>query len=183
MKIPNIFKLIISIVICQLAGILGSFFTVPAIPTWYAGIAKSPLNPPSWVFGPVWTTLFLLMGISLFLVWKENWKIHDSLVTKKWGKAWNPYSQRLWTGSWQKGNVIAIFAVQLFLNALWSIVFFGLRDPMLAFFELIALWFAILYTIINFYRISKPAAYLLIPYILWVSFAGFLNYSVWMLNR
>src|SRR3990167_4708830 len=97
-------------------------------------------------------------------------------------RAWNRYSERLWTGSWQKANVIALFAIQLFLNAFWSVLFFGLKVPGFAFFELLALWFAILYTIINFYRISKPAAYLLIPYLLWVSFAGYLNYAVWMMN-
>ena len=174
-------KFIIAIAVSELAGVIGSVFTLPSIPTWYATLNKPALNPPSWVFGPVWTTLFLLMGISLYLVWSKNWQVSHRMW--EGGKrAWNRYSERLWTGSWQKANVIALFAIQLFLNAFWSVLFFGLKVPGFAFFELLALWFAILYTIINFYRISKPAAYLLIPYLLWVSFAGYLNYAVWMMN-
>lgn len=182
MKLNTVLKLVVSILICELAGMIGSIFTVKAIPNWYAGLEKSALNPPGYIFGPVWTTLYLLMGISLFLVWNNNWKVVRKLSPKRWKKAWNQYSQELWTGRWQKQNTIAIFSVQLFLNALWSIIFFGLKSPGFAFFWLIALWCAIVYTIINFYRISKPSAYLLIPYLLWVTFAGYLNLTVWMLN-
>jgi len=181
MRTNNIFKLIVSIVICELAGVIGSVFTASAISGWYAGLAKPALNPPNWVFGPVWTLLYLLMGISLYLVWKNNWKVENHILEGE-RKPWNYLSERFWTGSWQKGNVIAIFGIQLILNILWSFIFFGLKNPGLAFFEILALWFAILYTIINFYRVSKASAYLLLPYILWVSFAGYLNYSIWQLS-
>lgn len=152
------FKLIITIIICELAGIVGSIFTVSSIPTWYAGIIKPELSPPNWIFGPVWTTLFLLMGISLYLVWEKR--------------------------SVNKNTSIAlgIFAIQLVLNTLWSIIFFGLRSPGGAFVEIIFLWIAILATIIYFSKISRAAAWLLVPYILWVSFAAYLNFSIWILN-
>ncbi|MBI2514672.1 tryptophan-rich sensory protein [Candidatus Wolfebacteria bacterium] len=189
MKLNNAFKFVIAIAVSELAGIIGSVFTVSAIPThsagsgqsWYAGLIKPALNPPSWVFGPVWTTLYALMGIALYLVWKNDWKVKNHICEGK-RKAWNYLSERLWIGSWQKENAIAIFGIQLFLNILWSLIFFGLKSPDLAFFEILALWVAILFTIINFYRISKASAYLLLPYILWVSFASYLNYSIWILN-
>lgn len=158
MKINNIFKLIIAIVVSELAGVVGSVFTVSAIPTWYAGLVKPTLNPPSWVFGPVWITLYFLMGIAAFLVWRKGFERRDVKMA------------------------LGIFGVQLFLNAIWSIIFFGLHNPFWAFIEIIVLWLAIVWTIVVFYRISKPAAYLLLPYILWVSFAGYLNYSIWMIN-
>ncbi len=158
MKINNIIKLFASIVICQLAGVVGSFFTISAIPGWYAELAKPALNPPNWVFGPAWTTLYLLMGVALFLIWQKGWR-----------------ERRVKTA-------VAVFAVQLLLNTLWSIVFFGLQSPGWALLNIVALWVAILWTIIVFYNISKPASYLLMPYILWVSFALYLNYSIWVLN-
>ena len=112
---------------------------------------------------------------------EKGWKVgNDFLSTSK--KAWNPWSARFWNGDLQKQNIIAIFAVQLVLNVLWSFIFFGLHQPGLAFFELIALWFSILYLIINFYRVSKAAAWLLVPYILWVTFAGYLDWAMWMMN-
>jgi len=179
----NIFKLILSIVICELAGIAGVIFTGPVVKSaWYQDLNKSSLNPPNWVFGPVWTALFLLMGVSLYLVWLKNWKgetSQDIILPKK---AWNPLSQKLWEGSWKEENVISIFLLQLILNIIWPVLFFGLQFPGLAFFELLMLWFAILYMIINFYRISKLAGLLLLPYILWVSFAGLLNFIIWIIN-
>ncbi len=181
MKIKNFLKLITAIVVCELAGIIGSVFTISAISGWYATLQKPALNPPSWVFGPVWITLYALVGISLYLVWKNDWKVQNHILEGK-RKAWNYLSERFWTGSWQKENIIAIFSIQILLNILWPFVFFGLKFPGLAFFEILALWFAILYTIINFYRISKVSAYLFLPYILWVSFAIYLNYAIWMLN-
>ncbi|HCC22133.1 TspO protein [Candidatus Uhrbacteria bacterium RIFOXYC2_FULL_47_19] len=158
MKLNNILKLIIAITVSQLAGVVGSFFTIPSVPTWYAGIVKPALNPPAWLFGPVWTTLFVLMGVAAFLVWNK--------------------------GLDRKGVKIAlgIFLGQLVLNTIWSIVFFGLHSPGGALTEIIFLWLAILATIIAFAKISKPAAWLLLPYILWVSFAAYLNYSIWILN-
>jgi len=117
----------------------------------------------------------------LFLVWKNKWETTNRILESK-QKWWNKWSERLWTGDLQKANVIAIFAVQYVLNILWSFVFFGLHLPGLAFFVILALWLAIFWTIIAFYRISKPAAYLLLPYIIWVGFAGYLNYLIWISN-
>ena len=149
MKINNFFKLVITIAISEAAGIIGVFFTTPSIAGWYADIVKPALNPPAWVFGPVWTTLFALMGIAAFLVWKKG---------------------------------LDIFLCQLVLNTLWSIIFFGLHSPGGALIEIVFLWIAILATIIAFYKISPLASGLLVPYILWVSFATYLNYSIWALN-
>lgn len=174
-------KLIISILICQGAGLIGSIFTAPAIPKWYAGIVKPGFTPPSWVFAPAWTALFLLMGISLYLVWEKKWQV-KSLPVGSGEKYWNPISKKLWQGSWKEENVIAIFGLQLGLNILWSIVFFGLKAPDIAFAVILMLFFAILYTIVNFYRISKAAAFLLLPYIFWVSFAAVLNLFIVILN-
>lgn len=158
MKINNTFKLIVAIAVSELAGIIGSVFTTPSIAGWYAGLVKPALNPPAWVFGPVWTTLFALMGISAFLIWKKGLERKDVKIA------------------------LGIFIGQLVLNTLWSIIFFGLHSPAGAFFELILLWLTILATIITFARISKHSAWLLLPYILWVSFAMCLNYAIWTLN-
>ena len=177
----NIFKLIISLVICEGAGLIGSVFTAPAIGGWYAALNKPAWTPPGAVIGIVWTTLFLLMGISLYLVWSKNWKIVPPAPSEA-RKLWNRFSEKLWFGSWREENAVAVFVIQLVLNILWSALFFALKSPGLAFFELIMLWVAIEYTIMNFYRISKTAAYLLIPYILWVTFAGYLNYVIWQMN-
>ena len=181
MKLNNYFKLVITVALSELAGIIGSIVTIPAIPGWYAALVKPALNPPSWVFGPVWTTLYFLMGVSLYLVWTHDWNVNHPILTKT-RKAWNPWSERFWRGDLQKVNVMAIFAIQYLLNIAWSVVFFGMHLPSMAFFVILALWVSILYTIVNFYRISKLAAYLLVPYILWVSFASYLNYAIWMLN-
>lgn len=158
MKINNAFKLIIALAICQAAGIIGSLFTRPAIGEWYAGLTKPALNPPSWVFAPVWTILFVLMGLAAFLVWKRGLEQKEVKIA------------------------LGIFIVQLVLNTLWSVIFFGFKDPGLAFIEIIILWLAILATIIFFGKISKAAAWLLAPYLLWVSFAAGLNYYLWILN-
>ena len=158
MKINNTFKLIIAVVVSELAGIIGSVFTTPSIAGWYATLTRPALNPPAWVFGPVWTTLFALMGIAAFLVWKKGLERRDVKIA------------------------LGIFIGQLVLNTLWSIIFFGLHNPGAAFVEIIFLWLAILATIIAFAKISKLATWLLIPYILWVSFAAYLNFMIWMLN-
>lgn len=163
MRINNFFKLVIAIIVSEAAGIIGSVFTMPSIPTWYAGLTKPALNPPAWVFGPVWTTLFALMGISAWLVWR------------RWDQGSPSTKLRVKTA-------LAIFGLQLFLNTLWSIIFFGLHSPGGALVEIIFLWLAILATIVAFAKISKPAAWLLAPYILWVSFAIYLNYIIWALN-
>ncbi len=151
-------RLIAAILVCQLAGVIGSIFTVPAISGWYANIEKPLFNPPNWVFAPVWTALFLLMGISLYLVWDKGLKKKEVRLA------------------------VFVFGLQLALNIVWSFLFFGLQSPFLAFIEIALLWIAILATIAFFYRVSKRAGLLLVPYLLWVSFAAFLNYSIWMLN-
>lgn len=153
-----IFKLIVSLIICQLAGFVGSLFTTPSIPVWYASLAKPSFTPPNWVFSPVWISLFVLMGISLFLLWEKT--LHFPGVK----------------------TAIFWFAVQLGLNMLWSILFFGLKSPFLALIEIIVLWIAIFLTILKSLRVSKLAGVLLIPYLIWVSFAAGLNYSIWTLN-
>jgi tryptophan-rich sensory protein len=158
MKINNTFKLIIAIVFSELAGVIGSVFTIYAIPNWYAGLVKPELNPPAWVFGPVWTTLYALMGISAFLIWHMGWERKEVKMA------------------------LGVFGIQLFLNVVWAIIFFGLQNPGWALVNIVLLWLAIVWTITIFYKISKPAAYLLVPYLLWVSFASYLNYSIWMLN-
>ena len=145
-------KLLLCILITEGIGILGSLFTASSVKTWYVTeVVKSSLNPPSWVFAPVWTLLFLLMGISLYRIWQ-----------KKGDLFW------FWT--------------QLLLNIIWSYLFFGLRSPTLAFYEIIILWLTILMTIIRFNQYNKIAAKLLWPYLAWVSFASFLNYSIMVLN-
>jgi len=158
MKTGNILKLAASIIICLSAGFIGSIFTADSISTWYAEIEKPFFNPPNWVFAPVWTTLFILMGISLYLVWKRG-------IAKEGVKI-----------------ALTLFGVQIVLNTLWSILFFGMKSPFLAFMEIIILWAAILLTILKFMKISKTAGYLLVPYILWVSFAAVLNFSIFILN-
>jgi benzodiazapine receptor len=155
MKLP---KLAISIALCLLAGFIGSAFTTPSIATWYVSLAKPVFNPPNWIFGPVWTALYIMMGVSLYLVWSKGLKTKDSKTA------------------------VSVFAVQIALNSLWSILFFGLHSPMYAFACIIALWMAIYINILLFMRISKPAGYLLVPYILWVSFAAVLNYYIFILN-
>jgi len=163
MNLKPLIQLIIAIAIAELAGVIGSFFTVSAIDTWYAGIVKPAWNPPSWVFGPVWVVLYAMMGVAVWLVWRRRDSVSKHGMTWRWA--------------------LAMFGVQLVLNALWSIIFFGLHSPGWAFVGIVLLWAAIVGTIGVFWRISKPAALLLIPYVLWVSFAGFLNYTIWDLNK
>ncbi|MFA6494875.1 MAG: TspO/MBR family protein [Candidatus Paceibacterota bacterium] len=181
MHINKVSKLIIAIIISELAGIIGAVFTTPSIATWYATLAKPALNPPAWVFGPVWTALYALIGVSLFLVWNNDWRVVNVLSVGS-HKAWNKLSQRLWTGDLQKVNIVALFWVQWTLNVAWSILFFGLHSPGAALFEIAVLWISIVYVMINFWRVSKAAAWLLVPYILWVTFAGYLNFSIWYLS-
>ncbi len=158
MKIINLTKLIVAIIFCELAGVIGSIFTIPSIPTWYISLIKPTLAPPNWVFGPVWIILFALMGIALFLIWKNGVKSKDNKIA------------------------LSLFVSQLFLNILWSIIFFDLHSPVGAFLEIIFLWLTIFTTIIAFKKISRAAAWLLVPYLVWVSFAAYLNFTIWMLN-
>jgi benzodiazapine receptor len=154
----QVLRLLGCIVLCEAAGLFGGIFTAQSVTTWYATLAKPSFNPPAWVFGPVWTTLYLLMGISLYLVWRTRG------VTER------------------RRTALIVFFVQLILNALWSYIFFGLRNPGAAVVEIFVLWVCILLTAIFFRKLSRPAAWLLVPYILWVTFAAVLNFAVWQLN-
>lgn len=154
----KLLKLFTAIGISLLAGFLGSFFTAPAIPLWYAELVKPMLIPPSWLFGPVWTLLYILMGTALFLVWGKGLARRDVKIAS------------------------GIFGLQLLFNSAWSIIFFGFRNAGWALVEIIFLWLAIAWTLFLFKNISKAAAWLLLPYLLWVSFAIYLNYSIWVLN-
>jgi translocator protein len=158
-EMKNALRIPAFILVCLLAGFIGSIFTTPSIPGWYAGLTKPSFNPPNWVFAPVWTTLYVLMGLSGFLVYEKGPKKRE--VRK----------------------ALAVFAVQLVLNALWSIVFFGAHMILGAAILIVVLWAMIVITIRLFSRISKAAACLLVPYILWVSFATVLNISLFVLNR
>jgi tryptophan-rich sensory protein len=157
-RVLTILMLVLSILVCQLAGVIGSIFTTPAIPEWYASLNKPGFTPPGWLFGPVWITLYLLMGISLFLV--------------------------LIKGPGNKNYRIALvlFFIQLALNMVWSILFFGLKSTLAGLIDITILWALILATIIVFYGISKAGSFLLIPYIIWVSVASALNFFIWKLN-
>ena len=159
MSWEDAFKLIVSIVASFAAGGIGSLFTFKAIPTWYQGLKKPPYTPPNWVFGPAWTTLYILMGISVFLVWQKG------LVTN--------------------GAVLAftLFWIQLSINAFWSIIFFGMKSKGGGVITIIILWLFILATIITSFQVSTWAGVLLIPYIVWVSIASYLNIGIWVLNR
>lgn len=152
----NLSKLIISIALPIVIAFLGSAFTISSIGNWYTTLNKPFFSPPNFVFGPVWTILYILMGISLYLLW----------TSKKKGK----------------DKAIKLFLVQLVLNLFWSIIFFGLHNPQLALAEIIALWIFIFLTIRQSYPVSKTSAYLLYPYIAWVSFALVLNLFIAVLN-
>ncbi len=145
--------LIAAIAICELAGVIGSIFTFPSIPTWYATLSKPPFSPPSWVFGPVWVALYAMMGAAAYLIYRSKDR-----------------------------KPLRIFAAQLALNVLWSAVFFGLHSIAGALAVIAILWLSIAWTAVSFYRVSRNAAYLLVPYLLWTSFAAVLNYYLWTLN-
>jgi tryptophan-rich sensory protein len=147
------------IFLCQAAGILGALFTTPAIPTWYAGLIKPTFSPPNWLFGPAWTLLYTLMGISLYLVYQKGLK--DKFVK----------------------NSFVLFLFHLVINSLWSIIFFGAKQTGLAFIVIVLMWGLIATLIHRFRKINMVAAWLLIPYLGWVSFASVLNFAVWWLNR
>ncbi len=153
----NIFRLIASLIFCQLAGFIGSVFTMPAISGWYASLEKPAINPPNWIFAPVWTFLYFLMGVTLYILWQNLPKIEAK-------------------------KSLVFFVIQLVLNVLWSVIFFGLKLPMVAFLEIVILWIFILLTMIKSSRVSKASIYLLLPYILWVNFAAILNFFLWRLN-
>lgn len=149
--------LAVSMGVCFGAGFVGSLFTTPSIPTWYAGLVKPSWTPPAWIFGPVWSVLYGMMALALWLIWRRR-------------------------GFATAAVPIALFLVQLILNVLWSLLFFGLRMPGIAFAEIVLLWLAILATLITFWRLNTSAGYLLLPYLVWTAFAGALNFALWRMN-
>ncbi len=150
--------LVVFVAICLAAGGLGGIVTYPQIPNWYAQLVKPSWNPPDWVFGPVWTTLYVLMAIAAWLVWRQ--------------------------AGFKSAKVpLAFFGLQLVLNSLWSVLFFGLQRPGLAAIEILLLWIAIVVTVVSFWRRSRWAGWLLVPYLAWVSYAITLNVAIWQLNR
>jgi tryptophan-rich sensory protein len=154
----NYLKLLISVVIPLIIGGISGGFTVSGINSWYATINKPWFNPPNWIFGPVWTSLYVMMGIAFYLIWKS-----DAVPSLK-------------------SQAITLFFIQLIVNFLWSIIFFYLQQPGWAFFDIVIMWVMILLTIFSFGKISSTAAWLLVPYICWVSFASVLNFAIWKLN-
>lgn len=158
-KMNKYTKIAVLIVTCLALGYLSGMVTQSSIKSWYPTILKPSFNPPNWLFAPVWTTLFVFMGIAGGLVW-------DKIDTKKE----------------EVQKALVLFAIQLVLNSLWSILFFGLKNPMLALIEIVLLWLLIYETFVKFSKIDKVAGYLFIPYLIWVGFAMILNASIWWLN-
>jgi len=154
----NYKKLILSILIPVAVGAISGFFTNSGVEGWYAVANKPSFNPPNWIFAPVWTSLYILMGIAMYLIW--NAAIDDK----------------------KKRRALLLYALQLMLNFLWSFIFFEMQQPGAALIEIILMWFSILLTLLAFGKINKAAAWLLVPYLCWVSFAIVLNYEIWRLN-
>jgi len=157
MKKSLLFKIIVCAIICLTLGTLSGFSTVDSIGNWYQFLIKPSFNPPNWIFGPVWTLLYLMMGVSLGIIW------HSTNVGRN--------------------KAMLLFGVQFALNLAWSFLFFKLNVLGIAFVEIVTMLIAIVFTIFAFYKINKTAAYLLVPYLCWVSFASILNLSIWILNK
>jgi tryptophan-rich sensory protein len=155
-------RILIVVVTCLAIGYFSGMATQSSIKTWFPTLVKPSFNPPNWIFAPVWSMLYIMMGIAAGLVWNRLELSNDKELVKK---------------------SLLFFAVQLGLNALWSVLFFGLRNPMLALIEIVLLWLMIYETYIKFGKIDKIAGYLFLPYLAWVSFATVLNASIWWLNR
>jgi benzodiazapine receptor len=153
-------KLVGSVLLCEAAGGIGSIFSNEGIRNWYPKLEKPSFTPPSWVFGPVWTLLYAMMGVSLYVAERERAEESSVVPTSR-----------------------ALFGIQLGLNVLWSYAFFKRRSPGWALVEIGFLWLAILATTLAFWKVSRTAALLLLPYLLWTSFAVLLNYSIWHLNK
>jgi tryptophan-rich sensory protein len=159
MKQGLVIKVIISLAVTFSAPVIASLVTDPAASNWYANLNKPSFNPPGWIFGPVWTVLYILMAVSAALVWYRG--LHEPKVR----------------------IALALYIVQLVLNALWTPIFFGLQMPLLAFIDIVMLWAAILITVLAFLRVSRYAALLMAPYLIWTTFAAILNFTLWYLNR
>ena len=160
MYMNKITRILTVVVTCLVIGYFSGMVTRSAIVTWYPTLVKPSFNPPNWIFAPVWSMLYIMMGVAAGLVWNRI-EFEKDLVKK----------------------ALILFAIQLALNALWSYLFFGLKNPMLAGIEIVLLWLMIFETYSKFVKINKIAGYLFIPYLLWVSFAMVLNGSIWWLNR
>ena len=159
MFLKSLVKLIVIIILCLATGWLGSLFTRQSIPNWYADLQKPAFNPPDWVFAPVWTILYLMMAVGVFIILSKG--LHNPNVR----------------------IALVVFLAQLLLNGLWTPIFFGAHLIFAALVEIIILWLSIILTIVLFWKISIPASLLLLPYILWVTFAVVLNAAIWLLNR
>jgi benzodiazapine receptor len=159
MDSDSIIHLLICILACLAAAVIGSLFTFKAVQRWYPGLKKPRFTPPNWLFGPVWTLLYILMAISVFFIWEKGLSANGVLIA------------------------FVLFWIQLALNALWSIIFFGMKAKGGGVIIIIVLWIMILATIIATFQVSNLAGVLLIPYIVWVSIASYLNIGVWRLNR
>lgn len=155
----KLLKLIVLILVSEAVGLISAPIAISSIQTWYVTLNKPSFSPPNWIFGPVWTVLYFLMGVAAYLIWDKGLKNKKVMLALKY------------------------FLLQLFFNFLWSILFFGLHSPVLALIDIALLWVMIVITTFKFYKISKPAAYLLLPYLFWVSFASILNLSIVILNR
>jgi len=158
MKGTDVYKLVITILVCQIAGFIGSIFTRASVLTWYPTLAKPRFAPPDWVFAPAWISLYILMGIAAFLIWRKGWDRKEVRTA------------------------LLLFAIQLTLNTLWSFLFFGLKSPLAGLIGIVLLGIMIILTIRSFLRVSNTAGLLLIPYFLWVAFATGLNLAIWYLN-
>lgn len=155
----TVLRLVVALLLPQVVGVGSAFATMGAVRDWYPSLVRPSFAPPSWVFGPVWTALYLMMGVAAFLVWQRGLARPDVRLA------------------------LGLFVAQLVLNGLWSILFFGMRSPGLAFVEIVALWVLIVLTLWTFWRVSPLAGGLLVPYLAWVTFAAALNFGFWWLNR
>jgi len=154
----SIYKIVVAVGVSELTGVLGALFTYPSLSTWYASLQKPSFVPPNWIFFPVWVTLYTLMGIAAYLVWDKGLRARAVRTS------------------------LSLFALQLVLNFLWTFIFFGLHSLLYGLVEIVMLWIVIALTMISFSRVSKAAGLLLLPYIVWISIAGTLNYYLWLLN-
>lgn len=154
----KLIRIVIAILICLLVGFVSSIATQTSISTWYVKLEKPWFNPPNWIFAPVWTLLYIMMGIAAGIVWSQGFH-------HKWVK-----------------TALYHFGFQLLLNAAWSVFFFGLQNPLIALLDILTLFILLLFTIKWFKIVTAPAAYLLIPYAMWVAFATILNFEIWRLN-
>jgi len=143
------------ILLCVTTGMIGGLVTAPSIESWYRTIAKPSWTPPDWLFGPVWTVLFIMMGVAAWLVWKTRDRLAPAMI---------------------------LFGLQLALNLGWSLLFFGARSPGLALIEVVFLWGAVLLTMLAFFGRQRTAGWLFVPYLAWVSFAAILNFAIWWMN-